>query len=803
MREQMLSASLSSRITSAAIVTLLKSANPPVDLEKARTGILMPCVDARDADHKQRFLDEILQPLCEHRPEMAVEVLELVAKCNGDMPEPSLKEVPSLWIAMFRALREPEEHTQAFILEVQSYMIESNMSFRLPFEASETLCSLYIDACKKKDYSHDDLERHSVVLGSVTSRTAVFKCLMKRKGEILRSSSLTALLYFTWWSAPGESIPLHLLPKPTTWERFKEVTRRVKPDGAILSKGMSILARFACAPHTLPASILNTLHTTMVGDLVPVNSNTYVLAQKDSTVYPVYAFRTHLRPLPKECIEHLVTACKGHRNMKADLTPADKISFFFPWTDSGVSEKTVTHNLDILVNVSNAELTIPIDEEDEKQKMTSELRAQLFLTTWIWFEAAGFSMQDLKDMCASSQHKDLISKNKIEMSAVWEREGFSQALVFQSLPVYVDVRFCSGKDVALFQCSQESVSVTMQWLAMLTMHYQCSLEAPQQFYDYTVAMNDGGAQQDAAPAEIVKKIFENIAAKLVERRQNLELAPASADDEHEAHHIVFVLDDSGSMSGRPWAALVQAVKQYLNVRQGLDVNDLISIVIYNSSARVACESMPLSECARHADSLLQFQSGGTSFRAAFQQTLAVLQQGPSNIPSAIIFMSDGGCNDGENELRAIKAAFAEVKFDAVAFGSGADTRKLQVLSEIVGGRMKEAKNAASLSHKFAEVANQLSRRPRNSGNEAQQARDASIARACAEVVNDILPIVVSVTKQIIQNCDRGMELVICLLSMSRTFLGSSALLVPGISFRMRWMAYPPGFKPPVLRCRYF
>ena len=191
--------------------------------------------------------------------------------------------------------------------------------------------------------------------------------------------------------------------------------------------------------------------------------------------------------------------------------------------------------------------------------------------------------------------------------------------VFQSLPVYVDVRYCSGKDVALFQCSQESVAITMQWLAMLTMHYQCSLEAPQQFYDFTVAMNDGVVQQEATPPKIVRQIFSDIAVKLVEKRQSLELAPEPAD-ERESHHICLVLDDSGSMSSH-WKGLVQAVKQYLSVRQRHSAHDLISIVIYNGAARAACALMPLNDCAQNIDSILQFQSGGTSFRAAFQKTL--------------------------------------------------------------------------------------------------------------------------------------------------------------------------------------
>ncbi len=49
----------------------------------------------------------------------------------------------------------------------------------------------------------------------------------------------------------------------------------------------------------------------------------------------------------------------------------------------------------------------------------------------------------------------------------------------------------------------------------------------------------------------------------------------------------------------------------------------------------------------------------------------------------------------------------------------------------------------SLRNKFAEVASQLSKKPQNTGNEVPLDEDASRAHACAKVVDDILPIVVS------------------------------------------------------------
>ena len=69
-----------------------------------------------------------------------------------------------------------------------------------------------------------------------------------------------------------------------------------------------------------------------------------------------------------------------------------------------------------------------------------------------------------------------------------------------------------------------------------------------------------------------------------------------------------VLDDSGSM-GSHWKDLVQAVKSFLGVRSGIGVQDRVSVVIYNSSARVFWDAKPLCECSREVDTLFNaFQS---------------------------------------------------------------------------------------------------------------------------------------------------------------------------------------------------
>jgi hypothetical protein len=240
-------------------------------------------------------------------------------------------------------------------------------------------------------------------------------------------------------------------------------------------------------------------------------------------MWPAYVFRTHTRTLPPECKERLIKDCTGPR----DFASQNLALLFFPLTDCGMSKKTVSHNLNILVNIL---------------QFQENSRAQLFLAVWTWFEAAGFTMDDLKQICESEEEKKSIIRNLHDMKAVYEKKEFAQKMVYRPLPVYVDVRFCSGKDVELFQISQESVAVTMQWLYMLTMQYECCLDANQQsysqkFYDYTEnRINHRHCDASSLPSTIVTQIFNDIAEYL--KKKHMKLEPLASAEQSACEAVV-------------------------------------------------------------------------------------------------------------------------------------------------------------------------------------------------------------------------------------------------------------------------
>jgi hypothetical protein len=510
-----------SRITPAAVVTLLKiklnDASHDSGLEKFRDGIFMPCVRSRDDGKKQDFVESVLEPLLLHS-DKAVHVLEILSGQTFDeLPELTFTSQienmqnsrksatalpPELWPLMFRAMRN-QEHSPDFFSEA------CKLKCKLPFESSKKLRQMYIDDSAKETRGSLDkaLLRHSDLLQSRDSRVKLFDHLIScDRGQIEMkffpdNEGLLTLLYFTWWSAPSKTIPPELMPKPQiqgSWMLFQEITTMVIGNDlseADAHASMCLLARFMIEPHTLPASILNTLKVSIVGGDAPVTSKTYALGQMEHKSFPVYGFRTHSRHLPKVCKDFLVQKCMGARALKGKGK-----SEGFPLTDRGVSEETVNHNLNILVHISSL-------------RHGSQSQAQIFLPTLKWFEAAGFEREHLRKMCTEQEDRSQLNLNFEKMDSVCLSDFFAKSLVVQSLPVYVEVRFCNGgKDTRMFQNGQDSMALTKEWLAMLSEHYEsCNLfNAPLEFEK--CATRQPGAMSKIL---IIERLFRDIAAFLV------------------------------------------------------------------------------------------------------------------------------------------------------------------------------------------------------------------------------------------------------------------------------------------------
>ncbi len=145
--------------------------------------------------------------------------------------------------------------------------------------------------------------------------------------------------------------------------------------------------------------------------------------------------------------------------------------------------------------------------------------------------------------------------------------------------------------------------------------------------------------------------------------------------ESRQFHFVFVLDESGSMSGTPFAGLQAAYSNFLSKRkssQGLD--DYVSVILFSSTARRLFNS---PQTIKTVPTTLDYRSGGTNFIAGLQEADNMIAQ--SRLKPIMIFMSDG--EDGNaatvsaEAMRKMKMKYNSLGFIAhtIAFGGGHTT----------------------------------------------------------------------------------------------------------------------------------
>ncbi|KAL7535460.1 hypothetical protein ACHAXR_006500 [Thalassiosira sp. AJA248-18] len=174
-------------------------------------------------------------------------------------------------------------------------------------------------------------------------------------------------------------------------------------------------------------------------------------------------------------------------------------------------------------------------------------------------------------------------------------------------------------------------------------------------------------------------------------------------------HIIFVLDESGSMSC-DWSGVVNAYNQYIAKRkQSQSDSDLVSVVQFDSSARTSVKLQPLSA----APTDLSYHGGGTAFYPAAMHARKLATETPTTHTPAIIFMSDGQAGDASHaaaEFSALnghvyRTKRSQLELHVIAFGSGANQSQLQQIASASGnGRVHASSSTAELASVFVDIA---------------------------------------------------------------------------------------------------
>ena len=177
-------------------------------------------------------------------------------------------------------------------------------------------------------------------------------------------------------------------------------------------------------------------------------------------------------------------------------------------------------------------------------------------------------------------------------------------------------------------------------------------------------------------------------------------------DSQVRKHYIFLLDESGSMSGTPWNELTAAYNNFINLKEkSQSIVDFVSVIKYDDTVTRVCTRVSVENAK---NKLGACRSGGTYFQPSFVEAEKIISSETVAQP-IIIFMSDGCASD--NPLDFIKTSLMTesnklkgLKIHTIAFGS-ADTAVLNNIASAGGtGSAKTASNGVQLATAFTKIA---------------------------------------------------------------------------------------------------
>ena len=185
--------------------------------------------------------------------------------------------------------------------------------------------------------------------------------------------------------------------------------------------------------------------------------------------------------------------------------------------------------------------------------------------------------------------------------------------------------------------------------------------------------------------EKTEKAMQRCYNSIEHPRRKLAVLDLFKADEEEAKrfHFVFCLDESGSMGGTPWQALLTAYAGFLNKRrndQGAD--DLVSVVTFGSGYTIQHKAVSILSVSGRLD----YHGGGTNFDQALQGAVEVLSATPQGAIPMLVFMSDGhGSGTPVPTISSLRQQYPGFVCNCVGLGS-ADMDTLREMSDAGNGQ---------------------------------------------------------------------------------------------------------------------
>jgi len=182
------------------------------------------------------------------------------------------------------------------------------------------------------------------------------------------------------------------------------------------------------------------------------------------------------------------------------------------------------------------------------------------------------------------------------------------------------------------------------------------------------------------------------------------------------YHVIFVLDASGSMGSQinsqnanetRWTALIGAVNTFIQSRSQANARDIVTIIEYDNSAYIQCESQPLQ--GTDFGRMLRLFGGGTNFEVGLSAAKKIIDgSNHKAYTPVLLFLSDGECKNGEAEMKQIYQAHQrnQLIVRTLGFCDGGQ-KKLEDLAKLGGGQFMNSINGIQLEKTFKDIATQL------------------------------------------------------------------------------------------------
>jgi len=196
------------------------------------------------------------------------------------------------------------------------------------------------------------------------------------------------------------------------------------------------------------------------------------------------------------------------------------------------------------------------------------------------------------------------------------------------------------------------------------------------------------------------------------------------EPEHN-YHVIFANDISSSMGGRDVqpsleflkyshgnrvGALYEACYAFLDQRSAS--NDIVSCVLYQSSASICFEQKPLSTSLVRDYMMNRNAGGGTDFLSPMKSIESILSRSPHGYTPIALFMTDGECSDGGSSsiLHNMMTTYSHLgfKLHTVGVGSSSNHALLRLFADIGGGSFSSSGlNLTEMKQTYTHLAGRL------------------------------------------------------------------------------------------------